>query len=475
MRLFERTVLSLFPTMALEGTPWLSVWKEKEKRHFLKVAQIVFPVAAFAYVAHYFFFDRAVPLEPLSFWLTFRLSMAAIAKSCFLIYCVPKLYDHSLYKLPAILACGIFCYFQARVLVWYVSDVYFYAFAFVIAATLIIRTTMLMSVIFGGTTIALMWPSFIEAGLEPSLLVSAAIFSLVAIVFIRSNYSAEVRYFLAEQSNLSSQREIIELNIEFAERLRSFLPREISRRLENYVSQRQMTILQAAEEVLKPRSRNISCLFSDIRGFTESTRTNRDFVEEGVIPNVKECTREIEENRGIPRKIGDLVFAYFDSVDIQENVVNSTLAGIGVINQNAKTNQALTLNKIRRYVLVASGEAVVGNLGGFDSSVEITALGNPVNFLARLDDLTKSPNLSSVIREDQLVLDTSTAEILSNLYPELDLCRVDLKQLNSQIRDFEEIDEIYTLEASARNRDIILRGTAALAANEPLSDFAASA
>ncbi|MCR9278600.1 MAG: hypothetical protein NXH85_11550 [Pseudomonadaceae bacterium] len=475
MRFFERTVLSLFPTMALEGTPWLSVWKEKEKRHFLKVAQIVFPVAAVAYIAHYFFFDRAVPLEPLSFWLTFRLSMAAIAAGCFLFYCIPRLHDNALYKLPAVLACGIFCYFQARVLVWYVSDVYFYAFAFVIAATLIIRTTMLMSVLFGGVTITLMWPSFIEAGLQPSLLVSAAIFSLVAIVFIRSNYSAEVRYFLAEQSNLSSQREIIELNIEFAERLRSFLPKEISRRLENYVSQRQMTILQAAEEVLKPRTRTISCLFSDIRGFTESTRTNRDFVEEGVIPNVKECTREIEDNRGIPRKIGDLVFAYFDSMEITENVINSTLAGIGVINQNALTNQTLSANKIRRYVLVASGEAVVGNLGGFDSSVEITALGNPVNFLARLDDLTKSPKLSNIFREDHLVLDNTTAMILENIYPQLMITKVDLKQLDSQIRDFEEVEVIYTLEASASNRDIILRGVEKTAANETFIDVAASA
>lgn len=452
----ERAIIAVLPNLLLEGTPWKSTWELNQKQDFVRLARFVFPLIAVGYIAHYYFFDRVVGLEPIEHWRTFRFSMAGIALTCFAIYSLRPLHDYRWYKLPAAIACATFCYFQGRVLVWYQNDLYFYAFAFLFAAAIILRTTVLISVCFSLIVLALLWPSFVEAGFDEPFMLSAASFTLLAIVFVRSSYSAEVRYFISQQRNLTSQREIIELNIEFTDRLRSFLPKEISRRLEQYVSDRHMTVLQAAEEVLKPKKRFVSCLFTDIRGFTASTQESSSYVTESVLPNVRECTNAIEEFGGIPRKIGDLVFAYFDLTEPEANAVQCLLAGLRVLEANDRANQQSAKEPIRRFVLISSGEAVVGNLGGFDSSVEITALGNPVNFLARLDEQTKHPRLAPRLSEDELILDSTTAELLRRRFDSISLKRIDLLEIDINIRDFSNVDEIFTFAPSKLNKIAIM-------------------
>jgi hypothetical protein len=82
------------------------------------------------------------------------------------------------------------------------------------------------------------WPSFVEAGIGVPLLASAVASTFVFIMFARSGYATELNFFRANHENLESQRQIIELNIEFSDRIRAFLPREISSRLFRYVEER---------------------------------------------------------------------------------------------------------------------------------------------------------------------------------------------------------------------------------------------
>ena len=398
-----------------------------------------------AYVAHYVFFDRVMKLEPIDFWFRFRMSMLAVAWLTAGFYFVPALYGLRFYKLPAMLSGAIFCYFQARVLVWYEGTLYFYAFAFVIVATVALKLSVAQSVGYASLLISAQWHSFLEAQVEAPLLFSATAISIIFIVFARSGYTAELRYFKANQQNIENQRQIIELNIEFADRIRGFLPKEISSRLFRYVEERRMTILQAIEEVLRPRHREISCLFSDIRGFTRATQGSGDaFLDEGVIPNVKECTRAIENSGGIPRKIGDLLFAYFDHPNAQENLLRCFQAALGVLEANLRFNERRPgAEPINRYVLIASGEAIVGNLGGFDSSIEITALGNPVNFLSRMDEATKHPAIRHLITNRHVVMDERTANHLRTMLPNFTPQDLNLAEFGVRIRDFENVDRIF--------------------------------
>jgi class 3 adenylate cyclase len=449
----DRALSILFPTLPYQGAPWYPLWEAKERESFQKIAKVLFPLIGFAYIAHFIFFDRLMGLEPIDFWLKFRVSMATLAFATAAFYLVPSLKSIRYYKIPAVIAGFVFCYFQARVLVWYQDTLYFYAFAFVIVATLILRVGVAQSLSYALINIAFQWHSFVEAGLQPPLLASAIAITLIFIVYARSGYAAELRYFHANQQNIENQRRIIELNIEFSDRIRAFLPKEISLRLGRYIEQQHMTILQAIEEVLRPRRKRIACIYTDIRGFTRSTQgLGEAFLDEGVIPNVRECTHAIERNGGIPRKIGDLVFAYFDQPDARANILQCFGAALDVIDANNQFNIGRDeKGQIVRYVLMASGDATVGNLGGFDSSIEITALGNPVNFLARLDEATKHPAIRKLVTSNHIVMDDQTAAELQALIPEFSPRCLSLRKVGIEIRDFEDIDSIWLYKAESRS------------------------
>ena len=441
----DRAIAWTFPSLALQGTPWYRLWQEKERADFLFLPRVLFSLGGLGYFAHYVFFDRVMNLQPVELWFWFRMSMGTLALATALYYFIPSLYKARFYKIPAIIAGATCAYFQARVLVWYEGSLYLYAFAFVIVATVVLRLSIGQSLLYAGLLIAAQWDSYLEAGIDKPLLFSATIVTLVFLCFARSGYSAQLQYFRANQENIENQKRIIELNIEFADRVRAFLPKEISSRLFRYVDERRMNILQAMEEVLRPRHRSIACLFSDIRGFTKATQGIGDtYLDDGVIPNVKQCTEAVEQSGGIPRKIGDLLFAYFDAPDLNANLVRCLKAAIEVIQVNQDFNASRQgKDPINRYVLMTSGEAIVGNLGGFDSSIEITALGNPVNFLSRIDEATKQPALRGMISNKHVVIDERSAKALMAIVPGFEPKALCLKDLGVTIRDFEGVDQLF--------------------------------
>jgi class 3 adenylate cyclase len=401
-------------------------------------------------------FDKVVGLEPIEFWFRFRMSMAGLAGLLFAFYLSPRCCSIRFYKLPSMIAGAVFCYFQAKVLVWYGDSIYFYAFGMVIIATFVHKTSVLKSLAYATFLIAIQWGAFLEAGLELPLLYSATAVTLMFLIFARSGHVSEIRYYAANQQNVETQTRIIEMNVEFTDRLRAFLPEEIARRLFRYVEEQKMSILQAIEEVLRPKEKVVSCLFSDIRGFTKSTQDVGNFLNDAVIPNVKECTHAVEANGGIPRKIGDLIFAYFDHPDPIQNLAKCLNAGFDLIEANRRFNETRAdPHNIRRHVLISTGDAIVGNLGGFDSSIEITALGNPVNFLSRVDEVTKHQKIIPLLTGNELILDDESASCITSVSRHIDVQRVDLQKMDVSIRDFEETSTLWILRNTQTNRSAV--------------------
>lgn len=448
MALLERTIEYLFPQAMLEGTPWHENWRSKEQTDFRSIARIFFPFAALVYVAHYVFFDMAMGLTPLSHWLAFRASMAGIACSAALYYFSP-LSISKFYRLPAIAACLVFCYFQARVTVWYPEAPWLYCFLFVGICTLLLRASVLKSAAFALVAIAIQWPSLIEANVDTPVLTSASLVTLCLLLASRSGYSAEIKYFLLSQQNLDSQKRNIELNIEFTDRIKSFIPGEIARRLESQLDSQRTTVLQAIEHVLRPRKKQIACLFSDIRGYTEASKELESFIGDSVLPNVKACTNAIDHHGGIPRKIGDLIFAYFDDDSLERNLMRALSAAVDISRINTTQNMGKENSQVERYILLSSGDAYVGNIGGFDSSVEITALGSPVNYLSRIDELTKAKEFASLLESGDIILSNSALMTLEGLGLTLDARRVDLEQMGLEVRNFPEERILHVLKPSS--------------------------
>ncbi|MGI9328720.1 MAG: adenylate/guanylate cyclase domain-containing protein [Pseudomonadales bacterium] len=455
MFVFDKFISYIFPLSLLEGTPWLRAWKDKEREDFVAVARIFFPVAALLYLGHFVFFDLAMGLEPKSFWLKFRASMATVAMVATLFYLTPWC-KKRFYRAPAIIVCLLFCYFQGRVVVWYPEAPWLYCFLFVGICSLLLKASIVISAMFAAVAISLQWASLLEANIAVPVISSAAAVTLILILASRSGYTAEIRYFLLSQQNIASQKKNIEMNIEFTDRIKSFIPGEIAKRLEEHLSSGRMTVLQAIDEVLRPKKQNVACLFSDIRGFTEASKDLDEFIGELVLPNVKACTSAIDENGGVPRKIGDLIFAYFDTKSAHHNLLNAVMAALQIskINQEQSSDDAHL--KVERYILLATGEAFVGNIGGFDSSVEITALGSPVNLLSRIDEITKLEKVSEQIRSGDIIFSQEAFSLISELGLRPEIQKIDLRSMGITIRNFPEESVVYAMSPTANNQEHFL-------------------
>jgi len=452
----ERVVYILFPSLLLQTTPWYAIWIEQERTERLFLWRLFFPTVAIIYIAHYYLFDHPMGLQPDPLWFRFRMSIAGLALATTLSYFLRSLCQSGIYWLPATIMGWVLCYTQARTIVWYDQSQYLYAFVFVVATAMLLRTSMLKSLLFGCVGLALQWPSFIQSGISKPTIVSGVVVTLMLIWITRSKYLSDIRFFFASQQNIDSQRRMIEMNVEFTDRIRAFLPREISTRLTERLSDNRHTVLQAVDEILRPTQRKVACLFSDIRGFTQATKASQLFLGEGVIPNVRRCNTVIEKYHGIPRKIGDLIFAYYDDTNPYINLIHCISSGLEIADANKRFNEHQPLEtRIRRHVLVANGDAIVGNLGGYDSSIEITALGSPVNLLSRIDEITKLPKFKELVRESDLVICPMTAQLLGHLALGCTIVPLDLQHIGAQIRDFEEMTTLWLLPATPDNQSKI--------------------
>ena len=444
----RRLLEYIWPELILKSTPWFEPWSKGHKKQFADRSKIFFTLVGLTYVGHYFLVDIPNNKEPIEAWLLFRMTMAALAGACVAIYFSKRFAESKFVKWPAIVAMAAGCITQAFVPVYFAEAPWFYPYLFVFASVLVLSTSPAKSLMFAVPIMLTYYYPLGIAGVPSYQQTSAMVVCAVVIFVVRSSYISDIRNYLLTQERDQYRSEIIELGKEFEVRLKSFIPRVISERLENLIDNSKMTVIEATLDVLSPKKRHVACLWSDIRGFTQGSKDLDDFLVDSVLPEVKVCSDAIEKHEGIPRKIGDLIFAYFDCPHKELNLVRSLLSGFELSEINKDMNETVSSVNVRRYILISSGEALVGNLGGMNSGVEITALGSPVNFLARLDDATKSPGLAKHLEPGDILLCPASAQLLSKIDSELSSLRVCLRSESVEIRDFPEVSEVFVLRPS---------------------------
>ena len=444
------------PELILEGTPWYKAWIEQHRRLAANRKRIFFTLCFFTYLGHYFFVDVPRGKEPLELWFAFRVSMAVICIGCVFFYSKPRVHSNSLFIWPAIVAMSLGCFFQAYVSVYFPEAPWIYPYIFCFSSVLVLGVSPMQSLAFAIPLMLSFIPPLTTAGVPLYQLVSATFVCGIVILVVRTAYISDIRNFLLTQERDESRGEVIKLGKEYENRLKSFIPRVIVSRIQMLMDERKKSALEATVDVLQPVKKHVACLWSDIRGFTQASNDLDEFLFESVVPEVKVSSDAIETYHGIPRKIGDLIFAYFDHPKLDCNVLRVILAGYALSELNKDRNETVSSINIKRYILISTGEAIVGNVGGFNSGVEITALGPPVNFLARLDDATKLPGLSKMLAPGDLLLCENTAKELLNIFADIPICPVDLEKVGVSIRDFPEVQRIYVLKPSEKIRDEIV-------------------
>jgi class 3 adenylate cyclase len=113
---------------------------------------------------------------------------------------------------------------------------------------------------------------------------------------------------------------------------------------------------------------------------------------------------------------------------------------------NADFNRGVPKNMlVKRFILIGAGEAVVGNLSGYSSSIELTAIGKPINQLSRIDEFTKNLHAQELLKSgDILFADEMFPYFQSYInLEETEILDINLNILHLKVRDFEEIGRIY--------------------------------
>jgi adenylate cyclase len=194
----------------------------------------------------------------------------------------------------------------------------------------------------------------------------------------------------------------------------------IKQTFSKYVSGHVLDTLLANPKNVKlgGEEREITVLFSDIRGFTT--------LSEGLEPTelvtllnryFKAVTKEIIDNDGVLDKyIGDAIMAFWGApIDDPLQASKAVRAAKGMLQELHALNEELKSEGkpvIAIGIGIYSGRAVVGNVGS-DIRFDYTAIGDTVNAASRLEGLTKEYNAKIIIGEStkKILHDTEGLQI----------------------------------------------------------------
>jgi len=152
-------------------------------------------------------------------------------------------------------------------------------------------------------------------------------------------------------------------------------------------------------------AKELSILFSDIRGFTTISEKMESPVALINLLNryFTPMTNAVLDNGGMLDKyIGDAVMAFFNApVDIKDHADAACVSALEMIEKLDILNEKLVLENIdpiRIGIGINTAEVVVGNMGS-DTRFNYTVIGDGVNLASRVEGLTKNYGIDILITE----------------------------------------------------------------------------
>lgn len=170
-------------------------------------------------------------------------------------------------------------------------------------------------------------------------------------------------------------------------------------------------------------SRELTVLFSDIRGFTSlSEKLNPEQLCHLINEIFTELTLEIQATKGtIDKYMGDAVMAFWGApLSDERHAAHAIAAGLAMIQAIERLNERFAArghSEIKIGVGINTGIMNVGNMGS-DFRMAYTVMGDAVNLGSRLEGLTKSYGTYIIVSE------STRAQAPEYLYLELDRVRV---------------------------------------------------
>jgi len=212
--------------------------------------------------------------------------------------------------------------------------------------------------------------------------------------------------------------------------VREFLQKQqIKRQFGSYLSPAMVEKLQRNPELLTlgGESRELSIMFTDVRGFTTiSEHYGKDVQGLTKIMNryMTAMTAKIIENEGtLDKYIGDAQMAFWNApLDDANHAKNAVRTGLQMMGSLDAFNQEVTAEGVPAFGMglgINTDTVVVGNMGS-SQRFDYTCLGDGVNLAARLEGQSKPYGV-------KIVLGAKTAEQVKDEYFVLELDKIAVK------------------------------------------------
>jgi class 3 adenylate cyclase len=151
------------------------------------------------------------------------------------------------------------------------------------------------------------------------------------------------------------------------------------------------TLIEKKETKIQGEKKDISVLFTDIRGFTSITEKSEPWASVNMLNMYLEhMTEHVTKNNGTLNKfIGDSIMALYNApTDNEDHIFDAIKTALGMKQELKKLNKTLKekgLKEIKMGIGINSGKAIIGNIGT-NKRMEYTAIGNTVNVAERLEE-----------------------------------------------------------------------------------------
>jgi adenylate cyclase len=304
----------------------------------------------------------------------------------------------------------------------------------------VLQASILETLINGDSVSIPLWGQLADLaaflGLALALIVLSRFrFSIVYIVVLLSGYLYLPTYLFESQNILFDVSfnvfaiALIYMHIYTVKFISEFLQKQqIKKQFGTYLSPDLVAQLQRQPELLQlgGDSRELSIMFTDVRGFTTiSEHYGEDVQGLTKIMNryMTVMTRAILENKGtLDKYIGDAQMAFWNApLDNNKHALDAVRTAFQMLKDLETFNEEVTREGIPAFGMglgINTATVVVGNMGS-DQRFDYTCLGDGVNLAARLEGQTKSYGV-------KLIIGPQTAKLVGDVYQvvELDLIAV---------------------------------------------------
>jgi adenylate cyclase len=230
--------------------------------------------------------------------------------------------------------------------------------------------------------------------------------------------------YLLDATMLSGGIILVALHAYGAKFVSEFLQKQqIKKQFGTYLSPDLVAQLQRNPELLQlgGDSRELSIMFTDVRGFTSiSEHYGRDVQGLTKIMNryMTAMTKKILENKGtLDKYIGDAQMAFWNApLDNKQHALDAVRTGLQMLESLDDFNKEVTAEGVPAFGMglgINTDTVVVGNMGS-DQRFDYTCLGDGVNLASRLEGQSKPYGV-------RIVLGTKTAEYVKDDYFVLEL------------------------------------------------------